>query len=506
MRRHFAPVARPIAPWLPGAVGVVLAALDLHAYLGDPAHPGGKGRIWWQWWDQSHYLESARSLAQGDLQATHYWYPPGYAMVGAPFTALTRLHPFLLPDLVCLLATYLAFLVFARAVGVAPGWAATLFLLATCGSASIRTVWAVPWNTTLSSALIWWLLALTAARARRATGEAAAAQDRSRRLAAFATMGALAAAIPFIRPIDAILVLVWAVGGSVCLACSRILRCVDLLAFAAGAAILLVPEAFLWMSIYGLHPSQYMRDSRVLGFAFGSVGWRSYLLLLAPQPWFPYGEGILPRLVWILPGLAGILALPWTARGVAGQLLGLLAVMILTYSLVFFAYVDMIPSGLWRYQNIHYLKWVFPGLVLLGFQLLRALVAGPRRPALAAVTVTLLLFMLRMPPHQVGERDPAWLIHMPGASPGWDMLYFGRLSIHDDQGSLAAIRDFRAMPDQHGWRLIALTRPFVGIPVLSGIAGWRAGRLDAAHGATRWDRAFGTILQLCRPLRCAQGP
>lgn len=508
MRRLLRRVAPLTVRYLPLAACIALIAIDLHAYLSDPAVPGGRGRSWWGWWDQSHYLLSARSLAHGDFDPAHHWYPPGYAAFAAPFVTLSPLHGFLLPDLCCLVVTYLAFLVVARSVDVGAGWAALLFLLATCGSASIRAVWAAPWNTTLSSALIWCLLALTAVQLTappHAPAPVRPVDHHPARLPRFTTMGILASLIPFIRPTDALLIGIWAVGTGAALVRRRALRRSDLLAVLAGASIMTMPEAWLWLRIYGPHPSPYMRSSQALGFSFGSVGWRSYLLLLSPLPWFPYGDGIMQRLAWILPGLAGILALPWITRGSARIILGLMAAMVVCYSLMFFAYVDLIASGLWRYENIHYLKWTLPALVLIGFVLLRVLMTGPRRPALIAVATMLLLFGLRLPAHRVGDGEPAWLIEVPGPSLKWDTLYFGPLVVRDDRGVMTSIRDFRAMPDNHGWRLIALSRPFSGSPVLSGVPGRPPGPLGAALGATRWSRSLSIKLP-CWIMACSPGP
>ncbi len=474
---------------LPGVVGLLLVAIYLSSYVSNPAVPGNAGRFplgWWGWWDQSQYILSARSLAHGDLAPGHHWYPLGYAVLGAPFTLLSRLHPFLVPDLGCLLLSYLAFLVFSRCVGLSATWGALSFLLATCGSEALRNVWAEPWNTSLSSTLIWWLLALTALQLVRPT---TVARVRLRRLA---IMGALVAAIPFVRPTDSLLVVVWA-GGAAWLGWREAaVRPRELAALMLGAVVVLVPEAALWLGMYGAHESQYMINSRVLGFAFDSAGWKTYLLLSTPRPWFPYGAGIVQRLPWVMPGLAGMLAIPFIARGVSRGLLALMAAMIVAYCLLFFCYVDLIPSGLWRYNNIHYFKWTLPGLVLLGMLLLRALLRGPRRPALAALAAVLALTDLRFPPRPATVGQPAWMIQVPGPVPGFDEAYFTSFILHDARGAMQPIRDFRAFPDRDGWRLIALHRPFTGALVISGLGHRPDG--PVSPDARRWSRGLSLRL------------
>ena len=468
---------------LPVLVGLLLASISLLSYVSNPAVPGSARHVrlgWWRWWDQSQYLVSARALAHGDLAPGHHWYPLGYALLGAPFTLLSGLHPFLLPDLGCLLLSYAAFLVFARCVGLPAAWAAPSFLLATCGSEALRNVWAEPWNTSLSSAVIWWLLALTALQV---TEAGAASHVRRRRLV---VLGALASFIPFVRPSDGLLVAIWAAGVAILALQHRVLGLRDLAALIAGAVVVLVPEAALWLGVYGAHESRYMVDSRVLGFAFGSVGWKTYLLLSMPRPWFPSGAGIVQRLPWLLPGLAGMLAIPFIARGPARGLLGLMAAMIVAYCSLFFCYVDLIPSGLWRFHNIHYFKWTLPGLVLLGMLLLRALACGPRRPALAALATVLLLMDFRFSPSPATAAQPAWMIQVPGPVPDFKEAYFGGIALRDARGPMRSVRDFRALPDETGWRLIALRRPFVGPVLIAGLGHWPDGPVGPA--ARRWTR------------------
>ena len=479
---------------LPGLVGMLLVAIYLSSYLSNPAVPGNAGRFplgWWGWWDQSQYLLSARSLARGDLLPGHHWYPLGYAMLGAPFTLLSRLHPFLVPDLGCLLLSYVAFLAFARCVGLSAAWGALSFLLASCGSEALRNVWAEPWNTSLSSVLIWWLLALTALQR---TGPEAGGRIRQRR---FLILGALAAAVPFVRPTDGLLVVVWAGGAATLALRDRALHPRDLAALALGAVAVLLPEAALWLGVYGVHESRYMINSRLLGFAFDSAGWKTYLLLSTPRPWFPYGAGIVQRLPWVMPGLAGMLAIPFIARGPSRGLLGLMAAMIVAYCLLFFCYVDLSPSGFWRYNNIHYFKWTLPGLVLLGVMLLRALAFGPRRAVLAATVAVLLLVDMRLVPHQATETQPAWMIQIPGPVPRFDEAYFGTITLRDARGPIRPLRDFRALPDPEGCSLNALRRPFAGAGTGGGLGHWPDGPVGPA--GHRWSRGLSLRLPCWLP-------
>ncbi|MCQ8277654.1 hypothetical protein NFI95_04220 [Acetobacteraceae bacterium KSS8] len=489
----------PAGPFLrlwhcvPVLVALLLPLRLILSYIGDPAVPGNHGRFpngWWGWWDQSQYLLSARSLAAGDLAPGHHWYPTGYAMLGAPFTLLSELHPYLLPDLACVVLALFGFLAFARALGVGRSVASLLFFYAVAGTGPLRSVWAEPWNTTLSAALIWGLLGLTA-RHLSVVGDAAV-----RRFGRMVALGAIAGFMPMTRPTDTLLVVIWAAGAGVIALSMRRLTPADAGALLLGAVLSFVPSASLWFAIHGTAPSDYVRNSAALGFDWGTLGWRAYLLLVSPRPWFPDGAGMLAMLPWLIPSVGGLLAFPWLVRGLAFRLALLLAAMIVCYSALFCSYVDLIPPGLWRYNNIHYFKWALPGMILFGWLLVRQLAAGPGRPgfrgAILASVAALLIADLRLVPRRAGAAAPAWMVQVQGAVPGWDESYFGHITLRDSRGELLSIRDFRALPDEQGWRFIALRRPFEGPLRISGIGHWPDGAIGpGTAGITRWTRVLG---------------
>ncbi len=364
-------------------------------------------------------------------------------------------HPFALPDLGCLLLTYLAFLSFSRSAGIGCSVAALLFLGGTFGSEALRNVWAEPWNTTLSTALIWSMLAIAAQLLMgMATG-----RSRVWRLAA---LGWLAGAIVFCRPTDALLVGICASWSGGYLLRHRRLSPWDVVTVLVGSLIALLPESLLWWRIYGWHESAYMQMSKTLGFSLRGLWWKTYMLLLSPRPWFPAGAGLIEHWPWLIPGIAGMAALPWITQGKTRSILALLSVSIVSYELLFFSYVDLLPSGLWRFHNVHYFKWTIPGLLLLAFVLVRALAQGKRHPAAIALVLVVLLTGLRLIPNRVGYESPAWMVQLSATPPDMRNSYFAGLLLNDKQGPLRPIIDYRALPDSHGWRIIALRRPFVG--------------------------------------------
>jgi hypothetical protein len=73
---------------LPGQVvlasGIVI--IYLLGYLGHPALPGNDSARcpgWWGWWDQGQHWKCAAAVATGHLNASTYWYPIGYPLLGA---------------------------------------------------------------------------------------------------------------------------------------------------------------------------------------------------------------------------------------------------------------------------------------------------------------------------------------------------------------------------------------------------------------------------------------
>ncbi|MBO1361955.1 hypothetical protein J2D73_19415 [Acetobacter sacchari] len=420
---------------------------------------------WWGWFDQSNYFKSTVALAHGDLRPEQHWYPFGYALIGAPFVWLGR-QVYFLPDLICLLLAARGFISFARTCGVASTSAMLLFLLGTCSSHSIRSAWAEPWNTTLAAALIWNALALSAREISTIGNRCDTSAAREGALS-LALLGAILAFMPVTRPTDVTLAgpiglttlgALYLQRGSIA---NKIVRSITLI---GGCLLIWIACAALYLSIYGFHPTQYMIVSRNMGFRLEGLGWKTYILLLTPRPWFPDGAGLLERLPWIAPGLAGLIVAPFVADRKGRWVLALLSVLITGYSLLFFSYVDLIPAGLWRYNNVHYFKWLLPGLALLGFIACRALTGVNWRLAAAALAGVYLATCIRFLPYRtLPDAAPIWMVQKSEPPPSWPDAYFEHSVLHDNQQAWRNINDFRAMPDSQGERWIALRAPFSGI-------------------------------------------
>jgi len=446
--------------WIPLAGGVFLVLLYIGFYLANPALPGNNlayPQGWWGWWDQSQYIESARAMRVFDLSPAKHWFPLGYSLLAAPFTGVLPMHPFFFVDLAGLLISYVAFQSFALRLGVARPWSALVFVLAAAADPRLAETWAVPWNTTVSAALIWMAFACMAAQ----LAVPSQALDRWR-LFRFAVFGLLLGAIPLVRPTDA---LVAAICGATLVAAElwwKRARWQDAVALCLGGAVVLLPYALLYLRIYGPHLTGYMLQSRQLGFAYAQLPWKTYVLLVEPHPWFPNGVSLLARFPWIALTLAAVVPVLWRLRGPARLMAAMLAAAIAAYCILFFSYVDLLPTGLWLYGNVHYFQWVFPGVGLFAFLLLRELWSGDRRLAVGSLIVTLLVLSVRIEAVPAGDDIPARMLQFPGVTGGWADTYFAQAALQDAKGNLANIYDMRMLPDGEGSRAVALRREFSG--------------------------------------------
>lgn len=435
----------------PALLFVVLTLLYVLACLNDPAMPGNNAatpRGWWSWWDQGHYLASARALAEGDLSTGRHWYPMGYALLAAPFARLMPDHPFVLVNLAALLATAWAFLGFAGRMGVGGWTAAALFLASTAADRVLLRCWTVPWNTSPASAALWGLLML-------------AAGPKAGRRAPLA-MGAVAALVGLFRPSDMLPALIILAGTAGQEAWAR--RDVPwrtVAGMAAGGLAVAAAGLALHLAIHGAEPSPYMAHSAKLGLSFHAFGWKAFTLLVAPQPWWGDGQGLIARHPWI--GLSLILLPFAVARGAA---LAVLAAAMLAHLAFYTAYVDLLPTGLWRFLNVHYFKWMMPGFALLAWVGLVQAVrwrGGWALPA-ASVAVLLVLCVRVMPGPARGEA--AWRgVQVARPVPGMAESYFDMSAVHRDAaGELRNVLDMRQWPVPQGLRVLALRRDIVAPP------------------------------------------
>ena len=151
--------------------------------------------------------------------------------------------------------------------------------------------------------------------------------------------------------------------------------------FLLAALVPLMAYGALYLAIYGPHLSEYMRVAGAIGSArFHNFGLKALFIFVDPRAWIGGGEGLLQRCPWLVLGLAGI---PVALRR---PVPAMLAVALVVHEILYLSYIDLLPTRFWRYDNVHYWLFAFPGFALLGFLLLRDLYrpGGGRRPAAAS--------------------------------------------------------------------------------------------------------------------------
>lgn len=137
-------------------------------------------------------------------------------MLGRPFLRLWPGQPFPLVDLACYLLAFHGFRDVARAFGVRPSGALTLYAATTLAQFGIAKLWIEPWTTTPSAALLWMTLGAMARLWREDLD--AVARRRSATV-----LGLALGLLPFARPGDAFVGGVVAAAAAVAIAraCDR---------------------------------------------------------------------------------------------------------------------------------------------------------------------------------------------------------------------------------------------------------------------------------------------
>jgi hypothetical protein len=384
-------------------VMAVSAVAYVYIYFAHLATPGNSPQYplgWWGWWDQGLYLKQAHAILHGDLTADKHIVPPLYPAVGAIFLNWSNRHPYFLPDLLCWLWFVFAFIRFADRY--VPRWSGLVLLYgATIVNYELFENYVIPWVTTLSMALLAtsilglvWLQDAQEGKRKQISGWHV--------FIVAISLGLLAPT----RPIEAVVGAV--LGLALLIGYWRARR--------NAAANLPAPSRALPLAVIGfaIGPTIYFVFNKVV---FGNpLG--GYVQLSAANGYFPadlpekfislwldgktlYGEtnaGLTEHYPWLFLSLAGFV---WALlRGDA-----LLRVVALAIGLLFALYLpysDLLPTGLWRYKNIHYFKWTFPFLALFAWLLVKQVLEGWRRregwvfPVALLVAIPALLLSLHL--------------------------------------------------------------------------------------------------------------
>lgn len=430
-----------VAPYL------ILTGIFTLVYLAHPALPGNNLEHplgWWGWWDQSLYLRSAQALGRLVLSPDVHWYPLGYSLLGAPWTRIVPTHPFFFVNLLALLGAFFCFLRIGRALGVRDGTAAFVFIAAIATDGLIFWQFVIPWNTTPVMLYVYLALAVTL---REAPLDVPATVFAA--LCAALVLVTRPSDMPMLAPVGLMLILRCLREAPLPLALGR------LAAGAVAAGVVCGAYAALHFRIYGVAPSPYMAHSGAIGLNLADLPRKLYAVLLDPRPFYGEGQGLLQRAPWILLAVPG-LALALVTRNRAAVLVAA----VVTVNILFYAaYTDFLPHGIWRYNNIHYLKTSYPLLGLLAVFALARLRRVRTVAMAAAMMLAVLAIEYRVPRLSLPARaidahtiaiETAGLrvetLVLDQAKLDYKNVYFDENVIQANGAAMRNIFDFRSIP------------------------------------------------------------
>lgn len=471
---------------------VLVTLMYVVIYFVLPVTPGGllahESSDWWTWFDQGQYLKAAKALYQFDFSPEQYFYPPLYSALGTLFLAWFSNHPFFFVNLICLLWFVYVFIrlsdcYFPRVVSVLLIFASIL--------APIRIFenFLIPWTTTLSTALL-------------ATGILGLIwvqeiKDGQRSKLEYWQMLFVAVCLGLMvptRPLDS-LIGIW-IGSAYVLTYWRLpssrsnqgtgwpgngrigfgrFFMITLAGALVGPAIFIGFNSF----VYGAPLGSYWQVATSHSFYVADIPEKFYSIWLNAQPL--YGEvnaALVQCYPWLLIALAGTV---WIIlRG--DFLLRTIALAIMLFLMLYLPYGDLLPTGIWRYLNIHYFKWTFPFFALFACLLLRQVLCDlnnrlDKKLALALlILVPALLLCIQMQITSASlsleskqnkgfsaklPKQPVDFIDIKGLTGTFPQIYFGGHALAVDGSPLGLYRDFRVL--DHGPDLrILFIRPIEG--------------------------------------------
>jgi hypothetical protein len=233
----------------------------------------------------------------------------------------------------------------------------------------------------------------------------------------------------------------------------------------------------LW--VHGAPLGNYLQVAGSHGFFLADLPEKFFSIWLHAQPLYGEpGTSLIEQYPWLLLSLAGLVWI--TLRG--DFLLRTMAFAITAFFILYLPYGDLLPSGIWRFLNIHYFKWTFPFFALFASILVAQVMRGAQGkvgwilPTSVLVLVPLVLISLQMkmtteplvPKYESGSslafelpHDPIDFIDVKGATGNFDLIYFGDHGLTLDGRALKIYRDFRLLDHGADMRLLFI-RPIEG--------------------------------------------
>jgi hypothetical protein len=350
----------------------------------------------------------------------------------------------------------------AQRMGFSAWSAVALALLASLAQARTARSWLDPWTTTLSAAIIWWLIEHSVAIA-MPTPHGTGRPPATRQLAIF---GMLLGALPLARPADLLISGICFAAVVAALAWRRRWQWRYPAVICGGASLIAVPYGILHVSIYGWRASPYMAAAADTGFILSVLPWKAHVVIVSARPWFPATKSILEMMPWLLLSAAGSVAM-LSGRTSTKMVAAFVLLVAVPYSLLMLTYADLQPPGLSAFGNLHYFNWMLPFAGLsCGYWLSMLRTIRGARMAAAAAVLTALPTCLKVVPVPARGDEPARMLLFKGAAErDWNEAYFAPVQIIDAEGLMRNVGDFHQIPDRDGERAIATRRLFAADPV-----------------------------------------
>ena len=480
----------------------------------NPTNPLG----WWLWDDQREYLRAAQAFLHSDFRASEHFYPPLYSSIGSLFLTLAPSHPFFIPDLIFTLAYFFVFVaLFNRYVGV---WAATVCALA--GMVlyrPFRLQWVIPWTTTPGAFLSISALFLLDRYVRRRNENWWDSRASALNAAGFGLVVGLQAPN---RPVDLVVLAPVAIAYATLVLVStfRAPERKNLIAIASGLVAFVIPLIFYFgfnKISYGTLFGRYFAINEKIGFDPIVVPQQLFSHLLDSSTFF--AERNADWLSVVPLALVAVAFLPLTL--LAGPLvMRVIAACTLIQFAIYYSDHDILPTGTFRFCNIHYFKWLVPIAICVAFYFLRqaaSSVSEARRKACVVLACGIVFELaascivavpqVETVSHVSHEGTEIALdlsgekinyIDLKGVSGRWGDIYFAPRTnvILDGRFQLSAVRDYRFLPTPSGVRVLfmgAIAARTVMIHLAEGMT-VPEGFADADARAVRVRFSFGLPL------------
>ena len=461
----------------------VITLIYIGIYFSLPYTPSNGPEVnplsWWGWFDQSQYLKAANALYGLDFSTDQYFYPPLYSALGAVFLVFSPNHPFFLINLICLLWFIYVFICLCdrylpRVVSIFLLFASTIFEL------TLFENFVIPWTTSLSAALLAtgilgliWVQEIKAGK-----------RSHLHSWQAFLVAGSLGLMVPT-RPIDALIGIV--IGCAFVWSYYSLPKTVGtqqhlprfLISIVFGA--LVGPAIFIGFNlwVHGAPLGNYLQVAGSNGFWIADLAEKFYSIWLNAQPLYgEAGAGLIQHYPWLFLSFAGLV---WIVlRG--DFVLRTIAIAITLFFVLYLPYGDLLPSGIWRFLNIHYFKWTIPFFALFACLLLAQIMRGAQvrsgwqLPSALLLVVPMLLLSIQMKivttPLTVNltqartltlelPQQPIDFVDLKGLTGSFSSIYFGAHVLKVDGRVLKINRDYRLLAHGDDIRLLFI-RPVQG--------------------------------------------